>query len=106
MKKGEHNGRKTQRGFRDYAAIRDTYGNLLTIRESSAACVRAVWLLTKDSDGVEVQVGMPWRPLQSGEHFQCVSVVSPHLDVRAAKRLVGALQRFIDDAEKETGDGN
>lgn len=97
MKKGEHNGRKTERGFQDYAAIIDTHRNILTVRESSAACVRAVWLFTTDENGVEVKVGMPWRPLKSGEHFQYANAVSPHLDVEAAKRLVAALQRFIDE---------
>lgn len=97
MKKGEHNGRKTQRGFQDYAAIIDTYGNILTVRESSWASGRAVWLFTTDENGVEVKVGLPWRPLKSGEHFQYANAVSPHLDVAAAKRLVAALQRFIDE---------
>ncbi len=87
MKKGEHNGRRTGRGFMDYAAIIDAAGNTVTVRESSAVGEAVVWLFSENAEGKDCKFHL-------GEWSAC----SPYLDVRSAKRLVEALERFIADA--------
>jgi hypothetical protein len=101
VKKGEHNGRRTERGFRDYAEIIDAEGNRITVRESSLATEHRVRIYCKDRNGAEAQVGHPWRPWAPGETGQHLCVSEPHLNVRDARRLVEALQRFIAHATGE-----
>ncbi len=90
MKKGEHNGRKApgDRGLYDYAAIRDLSGSKVTVRLSSGV-TPSVWLFCKDHEGKEI-VNMAGGGMQA---------VSPLLDLRAAKRLRDALNRFIASVE-------
>ena len=95
MKKGEHKGRKApgDRGLYDYARIVDTYGNTITVRTSSAACERAIWIFTKDMEGRSHTTGAVGYP-------DGIATVEPHLNVAAAKKLRDALNRFIRDEER------
>jgi len=94
MLKGEHNGRRAGggRGLYDYGRVVDSKGNNITIRTSSSAEGPAVWLFTKDREGRDHENGIVGYP-------DGVSVVTPHLSVRDAKRLIEVLQRFVRDAD-------
>ncbi len=81
--------KRTNRGFAVYAKFKDSYGNAIRVQESSSAERRAVWVFChpidkatgeekRNSDGALVD----W---------------SPHLTKTQAKRLVRALQKFIDE---------
>lgn len=98
MKKGEHNGRRTNRGFRDYGLVVDADGNRITVRESSLATAHRCWIFCLDKSGARALIGHPWRPWAPGETGQHLDVASPHLSVRDARRLIAALQRFVDHA--------
>ncbi len=54
MRKGEHSAKRfTPRGFADYAAVVDGYGQTVTVRQSSAVDP-AVWIFCKGADGKDV----------------------------------------------------
>lgn len=99
MKKGEHNGKRTPRGFREYAVIVDAERQEITVRESSLATERRVRLFVKGPNGEIARLGLPWRPWTGGDTGTELSVPSAHLNVRDAKRLIQALQRFVDGEE-------
>jgi hypothetical protein len=99
MKKGEHNGRTTERGFREPAAIIDTKGQTITLRESSQAGPPCLWIFTKPPKGEPaVHIGPPWQPVDGHPH---ILWPEPHLSVANAKRLRDALTRWIDAVEDE-----
>lgn len=64
------------RGFRNYSEQKDTYGIPFRLRESSAAGMRAVWLFVDDPEDYK-------RP-------------GLHLSETNARRLIVALQKFLD----------
>jgi len=76
----------TNRGFRNYADAKDSYGINYVIRESSAAMKRCVWLFIHDH-----------------AHYKKDEVtgydLSPalHLTESQAKRVIKALQKFINE---------
>lgn len=100
MKKGEHKGRVTGRGFRDYACIVDNRGTQITVRESSSADGHCVWIFCKNADGSDAQIGFPWRPWKPGETGEHLVTAGPHMGRREAKLLIEALQRFLDDGQE------
>jgi hypothetical protein len=74
----------TERGFRNYTAFKDTYANDVVVRESSSMLPR-VWIFcSKDGEDGRMHLGA-WQG-----H-------SPHLSVTQAKRVIAALQKFVDD---------
>lgn len=73
----------TPRGFHDYDSFRDTYGSEVTVRESSNASGPHVWVFCK-------------------ENPQMVDP-SPHLNVEQARRVIAALQAFVDEAPERWG---
>lgn len=91
MKKGEHQGRKVPggRGLYDFAAIRDIYGNTITIRLGSH-CEPAVWISVVDADGKHYKDGIVGYP--GG-----IAVTTACIDRRAAKLMIRALQKFVQD---------
>jgi hypothetical protein len=73
----------TSRGFRNYSEQKDSYGTPFAVRESSNAELRAVWIFIHDPEyGKPVVGGIGWPAL--------------HLSVAQAKRLVVALNKFIE----------
>jgi hypothetical protein len=82
----QHKGRKVPggRGLYDFARIVDTYGSEITVRSSSSP--GHVWIFTK-RDGKEYA---DHPPSQGG-----ISVISPHLNLKQAKLLRDALDRFL-----------
>lgn len=84
MKKGEHKGRTTPRGFADYGLIVDGRGNTITVRQSSSAEGHYVWLFVKNVAGANGVFHLgEWQS------------ASPHMGVREARMLIEALERFI-----------
>lgn len=73
---------KTPRGFTIYSQFKDSDGQAVSIQESSSATQRHVWIFctTRDDDGLpKVCLG-------------------PHLTVSQAKRVIKALQRFVEES--------
>ena len=64
------------RGFAIYLETKDTYGQAVRVKQSSAACVDAVWIFCKSKEDVES---------------------SPHLDIDGAKEVIAALQAFVQE---------
>ena len=75
----------TQRGFRNYADAKDSYGINYVIRESSAAMKRCVWIFTHDPKHY-------FKDDVTGYDI----VPALHLTEAQAKRVIKALQKFID----------
>lgn len=73
----------TSRGFRNYSEQKDTYGVPFRLRESSAAGIRAVWLFVDDPKHMRTVVGGKVPP-------------ALHLSEANARRLIVALQKFLD----------
>lgn len=73
--------KRTKRGFAIYTDFSDLYGKNCCVVASSLATKRAVWIQN------EVETHM-------GEHLG-----NAHLDVRMAKRVIKALQEFVDGKE-------
>jgi hypothetical protein len=65
--------KRTARGFRIYTEFSDTYGNIVTVQQSSSVKHRC------------------WISVDS-------AVPAAHLSVVHAKRLIKALTRFVEDA--------
>lgn len=65
----------TDRGFEDYTEFRDTYGSLVTVRQSSSAERDAVWIFCKDNPHMK-------EP-------------SPHLSPEQAEQVADALMDFV-----------
>jgi hypothetical protein len=66
----------TERGFRNYGEFKDSYGSIITVRQSSSATVNACWVFCHK---------------ETGEEF------SPHLTIKQAKRLITLLGKFINE---------
>lgn len=64
----------TDRGFVTYTQITDTYGNNVTVRQSSSAEEDSVWVFCGDADGHEL---------------------TPHLNVEQATVVRDALNAFL-----------
>lgn len=79
--------KKTVRGFNIYSEFKDSYGNAVTVQESSSAN-RACWIFVKNKDGKDV--------------VDCIGAldnrqsVSPHLTPAQARRLAKALLKFAE----------
>ena len=73
----------TNRGFRNYANAKDSYGIEYVIRESSAALRRFVWIFIEDPKHFVEVDGSPVPP-------------ALHLTEAQAKRIIKALQKFVD----------
>lgn len=87
MSQEEHNGRANDRGFREYAALVDSYGSRVRVVESSSAEHRHVWIFSeKDGKDGVFHLG-EWQSY------------SPHLNVAQAIKLRDALTRFIGGKE-------
>lgn len=74
--------KRTQRGFGIYTQFKDLYGKDVRVQASSLASKRAVWIFP------EVETAC------TGEH-----IAGAHLSVALAKRIINALQRFVDGEE-------
>lgn len=85
----EHDGKKTERGFHEYAEFADAYGCCVRVRESSSAEAAHVWIFC-DKGGKDCVF-----------HLGEWSAYSPHLNLAQATKLRDALSRFIADATKE-----
>ncbi len=80
--------KRTKRGFRIYGEFIDTYGNDIRIQQSSSAEKHCVWIFSeRNGESVVCHLGQ-WQSY------------SPHLDVKQAKKLITALQRFIGDKDE------
>lgn len=79
---------KTDRGFVIYDEFKDRYGSEITVQESSIAFEACVWIFCKN----------PRYKDNEGQG-------SPHLSPTDAKRLIVALQKFVDDAALEENGG-
>lgn len=76
----------TNRGFTILDEFTDDHNTEITIQESSSV-IPSLWLFTKNpSDGKMDLVGHEGKPFK----------MDMHLGVKEAKRVVKALQRFID----------
>ena len=73
--------RRTNRGFAIYTQFKDLYGKDVRVQASSLATRRAVWIFPETS----MHMGEP----QAGAH----------LTVAQAKRVIKALQAFVDGKE-------
>lgn len=80
--------KRTNRGFKIYSEFKDTYGNKITVQESSSACAARVWVFTENSKGDDCSFDTA-----TGMYISA----APHLSVSNAKRLVKALTKFIED---------
>lgn len=76
----------TQRGFRNYADAKDSHGINYAIRESSAAGGRWVWLFIHDPEHYK-------KDETTGQDL----VPALHLNEAQAKRIIVALQKFINE---------
>lgn len=72
---------RTERGFADYAEVEDSYGQKVTVRQSSAAGEDAVWVFCEKIEGT------------SG---------TPHLSVENAREIRDGLNRFIREVDPQT----
>jgi len=79
----------TERGFADYATFEDTYGQTVTVRQSSSAEEHRVWVFC-DENGHQ---SYPKNPPPDSP------APAPHLNVEQAQRLIRALGVFIGGAE-------
>lgn len=70
--------RKTGRGFRIYATFRDQRNTLIQVHESSVLKPHCVWIFTERADGT-------------------VDFSPPHLNRFQARRLIRALEKFIEE---------
>ena len=83
--------KRTSRGFRIYSDFRDSYGNRVRIQQSSAACMDAVWIFCDgESDGKMLPGDT--KPFKS----------APHLTVAQAKRVIRALERFVQETSGQS----
>ena len=73
--------KRTDRGFAMYAEFRDANGETVKVQRSSAIGRRLVWIF-------------PAAKIHLGE-----AISGAHLTVPMAKRVIKALQRFIDGEE-------
>ena len=69
--------RHTSRGFGIYSEFKDSYHSQIRVQKSSNAQLDAVWIFCKKADEDK-----NW---------------APHLTVAQAKRLIRALQKFVDE---------
>ena len=79
--------KRTNRGFAIYGQVKDTRGCVVRIQASSASTPDAVWIFCDDVNGVYT------RPL--GSEIPSPDP-APHLTRAQAKRVIRALQRFVD----------
>lgn len=88
MKKGEHKGRRDgPRGLYAYGQIIDSDGNKIRVQQSSAVGDSYCWIMVEDRQGRDAYM-----------HLGQMTAPSPHLNVRDAKMLRDALDRFIKEA--------
>jgi len=73
--------KRTQRGFAIYAEFRDANGDAVRVQRSSSFGRRLVWIF-------------PALKIHLGE-----VISGAHLTVPMAKRVIKALQRFVDGEE-------
>lgn len=76
--KAPRRGKRTERGFRIYTAFKDEYGANISVIKSSLASRRCVWI--------------------QNEVVNChgENLANAHLTVSMAKRVIKALQDFVD----------
>lgn len=79
--------KKCSRGFNIYSEFKDTHGNTVTVKESSAAMKHCVWIFVKNKNGAD---GV-WDNA-TGQYISA----SPHLSKAQAKRLAKALLKFAE----------
>jgi hypothetical protein len=100
---GTPNRSVTQRGFTTYDQFTDTYGNEVTIRQSSSAEGPRVWLLARHlADRALPDKFRMWlKGLTDAEVEELAAFLtpSPHLDVEQARRARDALDAFIAESE-------
>ena len=75
--------RRTERGFKIYAEFKDLYGDNVDITQSSLVTPRAVWI----------------HPEIKQHHVTKEYLAGAHLNVAMAKRVIKALQNFVDGKE-------
>lgn len=73
--------KRTERGFAVYADLRDQYGKSIRIVKSSLATGRCVWIQNEVVEHMGTYLG------------------NAHLTVPMAKRIIKALQAFVDGKE-------
>jgi hypothetical protein len=73
--------KRTPRGFAVYTEFKDEYGKNIRVQMSSIATKRCVWIQNEVTEHM-------------GEHFG-----NAHLTVPMAKRVIRALQAFVDGKE-------
>ena len=79
--------KKSERGFRNYCEFTDLYGGKVFIKESSLATKRAVWIFHDHPEDGKTGVAGYDKPVK----------MAPHLSILQAKKVIKALQRFIDN---------
>ncbi len=80
----------TSRGFKIFDEFKDTYGNGITVQESSAATDECCWIFVKNDLGKDYK-----------EHMGQIVTPSPHLSRAQARRLIQALQVFLGESAQE-----
>ena len=73
--------KRTERGFAIYTEFKDEYGKNIRIQASSLATKRCVWIQNEVT-----------------EHMG-IHLANAHLSVGMAKRVIKALQTFVDGKE-------
>jgi len=71
----------TNRGFKNYADIHHDYGGRVTVRESSSAEKKAVWIFIDNTESPHLQE----------------TKTSAHLTVPQARKIRDALDKFINN---------
>ena len=71
--------KKTARGFGIYTEFKDLYGKNIRVQESSLATKHAVWIQN------EIELCGPEK----------LPIGNAHLDKRMAKRVIKALEQFV-----------
>lgn len=73
--------RRTERGFAIYAEFKDEYGKNIRVQASSLATKRCVWIQNEVTERMGGHLG------------------NAHLTVAMARRIIEALQAFVDGKE-------
>ena len=73
--------KRTERGFAIYTEFKDEYGKNIRVQASSLAMKRCVWIQNEVTEHM-------------GQHFG-----NAHLTVAMTKRVIKALQAFVDGRE-------
>lgn len=83
----------TERGFKIYGEIEDSYQNKIRVQESSAACAARCWIFVKNHEGHSAYL-----------HLGEMHAATAHLSVSQARELAKMLNAFADEFQHETAE--